>query len=65
MEKYDKQDSLMNFAALLEMGPKLMTTFTDAELRTATGNFSPANKLGQGGFGTVYKVIVIFSQNIV
>ncbi|XP_034698360.1 probable LRR receptor-like serine/threonine-protein kinase At1g56140 isoform X2 [Vitis riparia] len=39
---------------LLEIGPKL-NTFSDAELRTATEDFSPANKLGQGGFGTVYK----------
>eukprot|EP00249_Psilotum_nudum_P005745 c19165_g1_i1 orf=294-1571(-) len=30
-------------------------TFTFAELLTATRNFCPAMKIGQGGFGTVYK----------
>uniref|UniRef100_A0A7N0VEN8 non-specific serine/threonine protein kinase n=1 Tax=Kalanchoe fedtschenkoi TaxID=63787 RepID=A0A7N0VEN8_KALFE len=30
-------------------------TFTYSELRTATGDFSPGNKLGEGGFGPVYK----------
>ncbi|XP_057541338.1 probable LRR receptor-like serine/threonine-protein kinase At1g56140 [Amaranthus tricolor] len=30
-------------------------TFSYAELRTATGDFSPSNKLGEGGFGSVYK----------
>ncbi|KAJ4980264.1 hypothetical protein NE237_031101 [Protea cynaroides] len=30
-------------------------TFSYAELRIATENFSPANKLGEGGFGPVYK----------
>ncbi|XP_031499793.1 probable LRR receptor-like serine/threonine-protein kinase At1g56140 [Nymphaea colorata] len=30
-------------------------TFSYAELKTATEDFNPANKLGQGGFGTVYK----------
>ncbi|KAJ4705812.1 putative LRR receptor-like kinase [Melia azedarach] len=30
-------------------------TFSYAELKNATDNFSPANKLGEGGFGPVYK----------
>lgn len=31
-------------------------TFTYAELRNATEAFNSANKLGEGGFGSVYKV---------
>ena len=31
-------------------------TFSYAELRTATNDFDSANKLGEGGFGPVYKV---------
>ncbi|XP_042519815.1 probable LRR receptor-like serine/threonine-protein kinase At1g56130 [Macadamia integrifolia] len=30
-------------------------TFSYTELRTATDDFNPANKLGEGGFGPVYK----------
>ncbi|XP_010645959.1 probable LRR receptor-like serine/threonine-protein kinase At1g56140 isoform X4 [Vitis vinifera] len=39
---------------LLEIGPR-PNTFSYAELRTATGNFNPTNKLGEGGFGVVFK----------
>lgn len=31
-------------------------TFQYAELRAATNDFNPANKLGEGGFGPVFKV---------
>ncbi|GKV44311.1 hypothetical protein SLEP1_g51503 [Rubroshorea leprosula] len=39
---------------LLGIGPK-PNTFSYAELRAATDDFSPLNKLGEGGFGSVYK----------
>ena len=35
--------------------PSGAETFTMAELARATGNFSAQNKIGQGGFGMVYK----------
>uniref|UniRef100_A0A7N2LI47 non-specific serine/threonine protein kinase n=1 Tax=Quercus lobata TaxID=97700 RepID=A0A7N2LI47_QUELO len=34
-------------------------TFSYAELKTATEEFNPANKLGEGGFGPVYKGTLI------
>ena len=30
-------------------------------IMSATGNLSPANKIGEGGFGPVYKVIIGFT----
>lgn len=30
--------------------------YTYKELKVASDNFSPANKIGEGGFGSVYKV---------
>ncbi|KAJ0080949.1 hypothetical protein Patl1_11719 [Pistacia atlantica] len=39
---------------LLGMAPK-PKSFTYAELRSATKDFDPSSKLGEGGFGPVYK----------
>ncbi|XP_058085534.1 probable LRR receptor-like serine/threonine-protein kinase At1g56130 isoform X2 [Magnolia sinica] len=38
----------------LRMGPR-PNTFSYTELKTPTEDFNPANKLGQGGFGIVFK----------
>lgn len=32
------------------------------ELKAATGNFSPDNKLGEGGFGPVFKVLLLHKE---
>ncbi|KAJ0081516.1 hypothetical protein Patl1_11700 [Pistacia atlantica] len=44
---------------LLGMGPK-PKSFTYPELASATKDFDPSNKLGEGGFGPVYKVTLSY-----
>jgi len=39
-------------------GPNIKR-YTYRELVRATQNFSPSNKIGEGGFGSVYKVICV------
>ncbi|XP_062096588.1 probable LRR receptor-like serine/threonine-protein kinase At1g56140 isoform X3 [Humulus lupulus] len=48
---------------LLGIGPK-PDTFTYAELRAATGDFSASNKLGEGGFGNVYKGTLLDGREV-
>jgi hypothetical protein len=48
-------------AAILFSEPGLFSMenlrlFSYGDIRTATNNFAQRNKLGRGGFGTVYKV---------
>jgi serine/threonine protein kinase len=38
-----------------------LLVFSYESVSAATNNFSAVNKLGQGGFGPVYKVYVIYS----
>lgn len=33
--------------------------YTLRQIKAATNNFDPANKVGEGGFGSVYKVNVM------
>lgn len=54
--------SLLDFAELLGIGHR-PNTFSYAELRSATEDFVPSNKLGEGGFGPVYKVNFILLHN--
>lgn len=35
-----------------------MVSFTLKQLKTATNNFDNANKIGEGGFGPVYRVCI-------
>lgn len=40
----------------LQAGP-----FTLKQIKIATNNFDPLNKIGEGGFGTVYKVSIFYN----
>lgn len=58
--------TLVVFFVLAELrGLNLQTGyFTLKQIKAATGNFDPANKIGEGGFGLVYKVCIIISPKI-
>jgi hypothetical protein len=48
-----------NFAFVDVPGCSNITKYTYKELVRATNNFNPLNKIGEGGFGSVYKVMCI------
>ena len=50
-------------AELLGIGLR-PSTFNYAELRSATEDFNPSKKLGEGGFGPVFKVKYIIVCNV-
>ncbi|KAI4333482.1 hypothetical protein L6164_018287 [Bauhinia variegata] len=50
-----KKSSLARELKGLDLGT---TLFTSRQIKAATNNFGPANKIGEGGFGPVYKGIL-------
>ncbi|GJZ86424.1 probable LRR receptor-like serine/threonine-protein kinase [Tanacetum coccineum] len=54
-QRRKKQDSFDDYEETFLGIDARPNTFSYAELRTATDDFSTANKLGEGGFGPVYK----------
>ena len=54
---------MLESTELLGIGPR-PNTFSYAELKAATDDFNPSNKLGEGGFGKVYKVISLENSDL-
>ncbi|KAI3675668.1 hypothetical protein L1987_85260 [Smallanthus sonchifolius] len=56
-QRRKKQDTSDNYEEFLGIDAR-PHTFSYGDLRDATDDFSPGNKLGEGGFGPVYKGIL-------
>lgn len=62
IKKLDKSIYCVIFTGNMELNGLEVKTFKFIELNIATENFKSANKLGQGAFGVVYKVILFFHE---
>lgn len=52
-----------NFQGRENLDPQEFPFIPMDSIKAATDNFSDSNKLGQGGFGPVYKVITVISES--
>ena len=59
-----KSNESLLFDYLHDVKLQDLPIFNLEELATATNNFDMANKLGQGGFGPVYRVMVSYVEFI-
>lgn len=58
-KKIEKKDPHFPFLITdFEMLGLQMVSFTLKQLKTATNNFDNVNKIGEGGFGPVYRVCI-------
>ena len=55
---FNKEESLKNFPSDNQKQVQELPLFNFEMLVSATNNFHLSNKLGQGGFGPVYRVTV-------
>lgn len=57
-------DGQMSGGNMNQLELQELTLFNLQKLATATDNFDLSNKLGQGGFGLVYRVILVLWNEI-
>lgn len=57
-------EGIFNDFLLIDLeGLELQTVvLTLKQIRAATDDFDAANKIGEGGFGSVYKVLALFME---
>ncbi|KAL8107806.1 cysteine-rich receptor-like protein kinase 25 [Apium graveolens] len=63
-EHRDPHAMLQKFQVLKNLDPQEFSFIPIESVKVATNNFSDSNKLGQGGFGPVYKGILPTGENI-
>lgn len=56
---YNKRTTIMNSQGDEKNSPSELPIFSFSSIAACTDNFSITNKLGEGGFGPVYKVMLV------
>lgn len=56
---YNKRTTIVNSQGDEKNSPSELPIFSFSSIAACTDNFSITNKLGEGGFGPVYKVMLV------